>query len=771
MWISGGDHELSENIVHLVLARIPGAPAGTRGISLFLVPKFLVAPDGALGERNDVALAGINHKMGYRGTANTAPVFGDGAYTPGGQPGAVGYLVGAENRGLPVMFTMMNEARIGVGLGATALGYTGYLKSLAYARDRLQGRPNGADPSTPQVPLVEHADIRRMLLAQKSYAEGALALILYCARLVDDVASLDDPAGVAEAEKLLGVLTPIAKSWPSQWCLAANDLAIQVLGGAGYTRDFDVELHYRDNRLNPIHEGTHGIQGMDLLGRKVLLDGGAGLGVLLGRMQATAARAEAVGGEAGEHAAQLRAVADRLVAVTGFLGGLGDPRLILADATAYLEATGHLVVAWLWLEQCLAADGKEGTFYEGKRAAARYFFARELPKVGPMLDLLGERRPDDGGPGPGLALTARGRASADDRVELALPLSRRASLEVADEPLRSLGGDRQRHGAATGQEDHRNRAIHEVVVAGHHHDPGGRKWMDQCQPPPRRLGDDDDQQRDGRRPGDVDRGHGGVLVGPRDRGVHRQARCAPRCRRRPARDQPGGRDRLVLDEQARRGGEEHGGPGERPVSPVPEEDPGQRDDEHGDVRTGVVRVGRAHQPLVAQHRSLHRRTAGPSQDLLQPGDPQPGLNCPVESTERQRRCELPRGVGHHQQRDLTGAAGDRSPAWLQAGGERHHDHRRRDHQRPSPGQPAEAVAHQPVHRLITPARPARSPPKSPRRASGGQRQHSGRATPAHDPPCEAGAATTRYRCSRWTPQPLAFLTSAVSSSRWQRSSR
>ena len=388
MWISGGDHELSENIVHLVLARTPGAPAGTRGISLFVVPKYLVGPDGALGERNDVVLAGINHKMGFRGTVNTAPVFGDGAFTPGGQPGAVGYLVGVEHRGLPVMFTMMNEARIGVGLCATALGYTGYLKSLAYARDRLQGRAPGADPGSPQVPLVDHPDIRRMLLAQKSYAEGALALTLFCSRLVDDVASLDDPAAAAEAEMLLGVLTPIAKSWPSQWCLAANDLAIQVLGGAGYTRDFDLELHYRDNRLNQIHEGTHGIQGMDLLGRKVLLDGGAGLGVLLRRMATTAARAEAVSGECGAHAAQLRAMAGRLVGVTGFLGGLGDPRLVLADATAYLEATGHLVVAWLWLEQCLAADGMDGAFYDGKRAAARYFFARELPKVGPMLDLL-----------------------------------------------------------------------------------------------------------------------------------------------------------------------------------------------------------------------------------------------------------------------------------------------------------------------------------------------------------------------------------------------
>ena len=388
MWISGGDHELSENIVHLVLARTPGAPVGTRGISLFLVPKYLVGPDGSPGERNDITLAGINHKMGFRGTVNTAPVFGDGAFTPGGQPGAVGYLVGAENRGLPVMFTMMNEARIGVGLCATALGYTGYLKSLAYARDRLQGRAPGADPGTPQVPLVDHPDIRRMLLAQKSYTEGALALTLYCSRLVDDAASLDDPAQAAEAEKVLSVLTPIVKSWPSQWCLAANDLAIQVLGGAGYTRDFDLELHYRDNRLNQIHEGTHGIQGMDLLGRKVLLDGGAGLRLLLARMATTAARAQGVGGECGAHAAQLRAVADRLVGVTGFLGGLGDPRLVLADATAYLEATGHLVVAWLWLEQCLAADGMEGDFYDGKRAAARYFFARELPRVGPMLDLL-----------------------------------------------------------------------------------------------------------------------------------------------------------------------------------------------------------------------------------------------------------------------------------------------------------------------------------------------------------------------------------------------
>ncbi len=387
MWISAGDHELSENIVHLVLARLPDAPPGTKGISLFLVPKHLVGDDGALGDRNDVVLAGINHKMGFRGTVNTAPVFGDGAHTPGGRAGAVGYLVGEPHRGLPVMFAMMNEARIGVGLCATALGYTGYLESLAYARERLQGRPVGVPPHEPQVPLTEHPDVRRMLLAQKSYVEGALALELYCAQLVDDIATLDESAA-ADAERLLGLLTPIAKSWPSQWCVAANDLAIQVLGGAGYTRDHNVELHYRDNRLNPIHEGTHGIQGMDLLGRKVMLDGGVALGLLLDRIRATTTRASDAKGLGKEYAAALTRAADRLAEVAGALAELGDPAAITAEATAYLEATGHVVVAWLWVEQWLVAVEREGAFYDGKRAATAYFFSRELPKIHPLLDVV-----------------------------------------------------------------------------------------------------------------------------------------------------------------------------------------------------------------------------------------------------------------------------------------------------------------------------------------------------------------------------------------------
>ena len=388
MWISGGDHELAENIVHLVLARTPGAPAGTKGISLFIVPKVLVGDDGTLGERNDLTLVGINHKMGYRGTVNTAPVLGDGVHTPGGSAGAVGHLVGAEHRGMALMFSMMNEARIGVGLCAAAIGYTGYLESLAYARERPQGRPVGADPTAPQVPLVEHPDVRRMLLAQKSYVEGALALVLLAARLYDDSRTAQDADERERAAALLGLLTPIVKSWPSQYGPAANDLAIQVLGGAGYTRDHDVEQHYRDNRLNAIHEGTHGIQALDLLGRKVMLDGGTSLGLLVARVQATTERARATGPVGEALADRLTASCSDLVATTAQLATLGDPARMLADATAYLEAAGHVVVAWVWLDQWLAAHGKDGAFYDGKRAAATFFLTRELPKVAPILALL-----------------------------------------------------------------------------------------------------------------------------------------------------------------------------------------------------------------------------------------------------------------------------------------------------------------------------------------------------------------------------------------------
>ncbi|MGN7872848.1 acyl-CoA dehydrogenase [Roseateles sp. 22389] len=397
MWISGGEHELTENIVHLVLAKIPGPDGkplpGTKGISLFIVPKHLVDTDARLtGERNDVTLAGLNHKLGYRGTTNCLLNFGEGRHTPGGRRGAIGYLVGQPGEGLRCMFHMMNEARIGVGLGAVMLGYAGYEASLDYARQRPQGRPMtaaGKDAAQPQQPIIEHADVKRMLLAQKSYVEGGLALELFCARLVDEqhTGTADESAA---AKRLLEVLIPIAKSWPSEWCLEANSLAIQVLGGYGYTRDFPVEQYWRDNRLNMIHEGTHGIQALDLLGRKVVMDGGQALMALATRISDTAQRAGQVPGLA-EAANELGAALAAVGGATKKAWSTGEPEEALANATPYLQAFGHTVLAWIWLDVALALEGRDDDFAQGKRAAQRYFFAYELPKVTAWLGVVARR--------------------------------------------------------------------------------------------------------------------------------------------------------------------------------------------------------------------------------------------------------------------------------------------------------------------------------------------------------------------------------------------
>jgi len=395
MWISAGEHELSENIVHLVLAKVPDENGklipGVKGISLFIVPKKLVNADGSIGERNDVVLAGLNHKMGYRGTTNCLLNFGEGKFKPGGKAGAVGYLVGEKHKGLANMFHMMNEARIGVGLGAVVLGYTGYLHALEYARERPQGRhPMAKDPAQPQIPIVQHTDVKRMLLAQKSYVEGGLALNLYCARLVDEEKTAESEDAKRHASLLLDILTPIAKSWPSQWCLEANNLAIQVHGGYGYTREYNVEQFYRDNRLNPIHEGTHGIQGLDLLGRKVSMQNGAAFKAFGDEVQKTIAKAMEVPELAG-YAHSLAAVLQRIAKVTQTLYAAGDMNKTLANASVYLEAFGHAVVAWMWLQQAMVATGKSGhdaDFYKGKLQACAYFFKWELPRVQPQLDLL-----------------------------------------------------------------------------------------------------------------------------------------------------------------------------------------------------------------------------------------------------------------------------------------------------------------------------------------------------------------------------------------------
>jgi hypothetical protein len=327
--------------------------------------------------------------------------------------------VGEQGRGLAAMFHMMNEARIGVGLLAVALGYAGYLHSLDYARQRPQGRrPQAKDPAGPQLPIIEHADVRRMLLAQKSYVEGGLALGLYCARLVDEERTADDddepanavdmPSQAATAKRrrardLLDLLTPIVKSWPAQWCLEANNLAIQVLGGYGYTRDYPVEQFYRDNRLNPIHEGTHGIQAIDLLGRKAMQDDGRLMKTLAQEIGATLARASSLGGETRAAAQRLQVYGARISGVLEKLATCDDLDRRLANASLFLEALGHYVVAWIWLEQMIVAQSmlrpKPGAqrreltaadqaFYQGKRQAARYFLDWELPRIGPMLLLL-----------------------------------------------------------------------------------------------------------------------------------------------------------------------------------------------------------------------------------------------------------------------------------------------------------------------------------------------------------------------------------------------
>ncbi len=390
IFISAAEHDFGTNIIHLVLARIEGAPAGVKGISLFIVPKFLPGENGE-SVRNDITLAGLLHKMGYRGTTSTVLNFGD-------RGGAVGYLVGEPGRGLSYMFHMMNEARIGVGLGAVMLGYRGYLHSLEYARNRPQGRlPQARDPASPQVPIVQHADVRRMLLAQKAYVEGCFALCLYAARLVDEIKTGAADAA-ARAQELLDLLTPVVKAGSSQFGCKANELAIQILGGAGYTRDYPVEQFYRDNRLNPIHEGTDGIQSLDLLGRKLGQNGGAGLAALLEEVAATLAQAQQLQATRalGESLAAMR---DRVLLVVETLQqalAQQGPEKALANSYLFLDFFSRFVLAWQWVRQAVAAAraleagaaGADAEFYRGKLQAAQYFHRWELAMTAGQAELL-----------------------------------------------------------------------------------------------------------------------------------------------------------------------------------------------------------------------------------------------------------------------------------------------------------------------------------------------------------------------------------------------
>lgn len=388
MYISGGDQDITDNIVHLVLAKIKGAPAGVKGISLFLVPKWHVDNQGNPHKRNDVKLAGLLHKMGYRGTTSTVLNFGE-------QDECVGYLIGQPHHGLKYMFMMMNEARIGVGLGAAVIGYRGYVESLAYAKDRPQGRhPSNKDPESKPLAIIEHADVKRMLLAQKSYSEGAVALCLYANRLIDEIETCADETEKTSLNELLDLITPIVKSWPSEFGPKANSFAIQVLGGAGYIREYPVEQCYRDNRLNPIHEGTHGIQALDLLGRKVWQANSKGLLKLATEIQNTIESAKPFP-ELEAYCLQLEkalALLDKTTRDMGKQLAEKGPDVALANASQYLSLFGHVVVAWIWLWQaCAAAKGLQQTdsaFYKGKLQACRFFYRWELPKIQHWSNLL-----------------------------------------------------------------------------------------------------------------------------------------------------------------------------------------------------------------------------------------------------------------------------------------------------------------------------------------------------------------------------------------------
>ncbi len=385
IFISGGDHDLTPNVVHMVLARVDGAPPGIKGVSLFCVPKLRETGDGGALVPNDVHVTGLIHKIGWRGLPSLALGFGE-------EGDCRGWLVGEPNKGISYMFQMMNEARIMVGVNGVATALVAYHASLAYARMRPQGRPlMSKDPARPQVPIAQHPDVRRMLLRQKAIGEGGLALVGFAAKQADLSEHAEDAAVRRRAGLLLDLLTPVTKSFPAEWGFEANALALQIHGGYGYSSEQLPEAWLRDQKLNSIHEGTTGIHGMDLLGRKVVAQGGEPLRILLEEIAATCARAEAAGIDPA-WTAKLRAAADDVAGLVAHLGALGlggDVDGMMRHSTHFLMLFAILVVAWLWVWQ--AALAKEGlargaadaaaAFYEGKLCAAQYWLATELPRV------------------------------------------------------------------------------------------------------------------------------------------------------------------------------------------------------------------------------------------------------------------------------------------------------------------------------------------------------------------------------------------------------
>ena len=381
IFISGADHDLTENVVQMTLARIDGAPPGIKGISLFAIPNRRL--EGGRLVPNDVHVAGAVHKLGCRGIPSLILSFGE-------QGDCRGWLVGQRERGIVHMFQMMNEARIMVGMGGVATASVAYHEALAYARTRPQGRAPGArDPQKPQVAIVEHADVRRMLLRQKAIVEGGLALLATTALQADLAGHAEDETSRRRAGLLLDLLTPVAKSFPAEWGFESNVLAMQVHGGYGYSSEYLPEAWLRDQKLNSIHEGTTGIQGLDLLGRKVVAEGGAALGILGEEIARTGQRARAAGVDEAWCQRLDEAMAS-LVEVTQHLGAkgmTGDVEGMLLHSADYLGLMCVVTVGWQWLLQ--AAVAREAVnagrgpldFYQGKLGAAQYWLCTELPRA------------------------------------------------------------------------------------------------------------------------------------------------------------------------------------------------------------------------------------------------------------------------------------------------------------------------------------------------------------------------------------------------------
>lgn len=390
IFISAGDHDGVDNVVHLLLARIRDARPGVKGISLFAVPKLREDGKGGLVS-NDVTVTQVFHKLGYRGAPITGLGFGE-------KGDCLGWLVGEPHQGLSYMFQMMNGARLEVGMGATAIASAAYHAALGYCRDRCQGRPLTAPKDSGPIPIIGHADVRRMLLLQRAVTEGSLSLILHCGMYEDILAR---HPGAGDCHLLLELLTPVAKTYPSEMGIQSTSAAIQCFGGYGYCDDFPVEQLFRDMRIHPIHEGTTGIQAMDLLGRKLVMENGRALHLLKQEMQEAVDRAKAVAAAGGsdtgndllQMAEDLTAAIARVESTAAKLGAVAmekGPEAFLADATLFLEMFGTMVIAWQWLTMAAAAGEslgsgkprkKERLFLTGKIHTARYFYAYELPKT------------------------------------------------------------------------------------------------------------------------------------------------------------------------------------------------------------------------------------------------------------------------------------------------------------------------------------------------------------------------------------------------------